>query len=593
MNIISNRHFRDNAMTILIVAAVLVIVASVYVHAIQALLPIAALLLTLHIYLSSKDGNVRWIAGVLALGFLMSTLSNICWYLVPALGFNDLVNWYYYYYVTGVFWMIGYVAIAYVLLRMIYSRQWYLERRIGRKIKIAALLALFLTGMFVFLNMDWNSKYLIDIFVLLAYLCMDIVIVFTALKMALAVRGDLRYLALSIMAFFGINAIGDMLFEARWLFKLSNLMTVNLNRVELSFHFRDLIDITYNISLLIMTGLLFIFVLDPFARRTLDEMRGRLKDTQLFVDDLIAKSPDATCIFDRDGRLVLANDPFLQIFGLKRSEIDRSFNIFSHIGTKLFDDETYAEILKVRDRDTVIIPKLKLKSIPGGRQEDFYLYLKMFPTSGSDGRVVNYVLIIEDITARMEMEMALRQSEEKFRVLAETSPAAIIIYQDESIVYTNPAFEKTVGYKLEELLTMKPWAFMHPDYRVLIKEKVLLRKQGVPLAEHYDAKIVTKDGQELWSSNWTTTTTYKNRPAGLIIAIDITERKQAEEALRESQRFQSTLISNLPGMVYRCRNDADWTMEYVSEGCTKLTGYDPADILHNQLPLLQRSYPSG
>jgi PAS domain S-box-containing protein len=404
MKNMNDRHFRDYAMTILIVVAVLVVIASAYIHAIQALLPIAALLLALHIYLVSKDGNIRWLSGVLAFGFVMSTLSNICWYLVPALGFNDLVSWYYYYYVTGIFWMIGYIAIAYVLLQMIYSRQWYLERKIDRMITVVAVLAIFMTGIFVFFNLSWDSKHLIDIFVLLAYLCIDIIIVFTTLKMALAVRGELRYLALSIMVFFGINAIGDLLFEARWLFKLSNLMTVNLARVELSFHFRDLIDITYNISLLIVTGLLFVFVLDPFARRTLDEMRGRLKDTQLFVDDLIAKSPDATCIFDRNGQLMLINDRFLQVFGLKRSDIDRSFNIFGHLGTRLFPDDTIEDILKVRDRETVIIPKLKLAGIAGGRQGDFYIYLKMFPTYGSDGRLVNYVLIVEDITERVRLE---------------------------------------------------------------------------------------------------------------------------------------------------------------------------------------------
>ncbi len=56
---------------------------------------------------------------------------------------------------------------------------------------------------------------------------------------------------------------------------------------------------------------------------------------------------------------------------------------------------------------------------------------------------------ITDITDRRQAEEALRESEEKFRVLAQTSPAAIIIYQDDSIVYVNPAFEKTIGYTLE------------------------------------------------------------------------------------------------------------------------------------------------
>jgi PAS domain S-box-containing protein len=540
MNDLSNRHFRDYAMTILIVAAVLVIIASVYIQMVQAFLPMAALLLVLHIYLVNKDGNIRWISAVLSFGFAMSMLSNFCWYLLPdylapALGLDDLVNWYYYFYVTGVFWTIGYLAIAYVLLQMMHSRQWYLERRIDRMITVAAVIAICLTGAYVLMNLDWHSKYLLDIFILLIFLCLDAVIISTALKMYLSVRGELRYLAMSVMAFFSMNAVADLIFETRWLFMLNTLMIVNLERVELSFHIRDLIDITYNISLLIMTGLLFLFVLDPFARRTLDEMRGRLKDTQLFMDDLIAKSPDATCIFDRNGQLVLVNDPFLQVFGLKRKDLDRSFNIFGHIGTKLFNEETYAEILKVRGRDTIIIPKLKLKSIPGVREENSYLYLKIFPTCGSDGRVSNYVMIIEDITVRMEMELALRQSEEKFRVLAETSPAAICLFRDMKFIYVNPAVERISGYSREEFAKMGLWDVLAPEYRELLKERFAARMKADPVPSSYELCFIGKSKELKWVSVSIGSVSINGAPAYIVSAFEVTERKQAEEALRASE----------------------------------------------------------
>ncbi|MDX6694968.1 MAG: hypothetical protein QOF02_2571 [Blastocatellia bacterium] len=66
------------------------------------------------------------------------------------------------------------------------------------------------------------------------------------------------------------------------------------------------------------------------------------------------------------------------------------------------------------------------------------------------------------------------------------------------------------------------------------------------------------------------------------VVRDITDLKQAEEALREGQRVLSTLMSNLPGMAYRCHNDRHWTMEFASEGCLELTGYLPADIVGNK-----------
>ncbi len=64
---------------------------------------------------------------------------------------------------------------------------------------------------------------------------------------------------------------------------------------------------------------------------------------------------------------------------------------------------------------------------------------------------------------------------------------------------------------------------------------------------------------------------------------DITEHKQMEEALIENQRRLMTLMGNLRGMVYRCRNDKDWTMEFVSEGCLNLTGYSPDDLVGSRI----------
>ncbi|MCC6613653.1 MAG: PAS domain S-box protein [Anaerolineae bacterium] len=63
--------------------------------------------------------------------------------------------------------------------------------------------------------------------------------------------------------------------------------------------------------------------------------------------------------------------------------------------------------------------------------------------------------------------------------------------------------------------------------------------------------------------------------------IDVTARKQADETLRENQRQLDALMDNLPGLVYRCSNDPDWTTRFVSDGCRQLTGYAPEDFTDN------------
>lgn len=66
------------------------------------------------------------------------------------------------------------------------------------------------------------------------------------------------------------------------------------------------------------------------------------------------------------------------------------------------------------------------------------------------------------------------------------------------------------------------------------------------------------------------------------VSRQIADRKKAEEEAQESERLISTLMKNLPGMVYRCRNDRNWTMTFVSDGCVSLTGYSPRDLVDNR-----------
>ena len=75
------------------------------------------------------------------------------------------------------------------------------------------------------------------------------------------------------------------------------------------------------------------------------------------------------------------------------------------------------------------------------------------------------------------------------------------------------------------------------------------------------------------------------------LVSEINTRQEVEQSLRESQRTLATLMSNLPGMVYRCRT-MKWTMEFVSEGALALTGYSPADLIDNKTTGLASIDPS-
>ena len=127
---------------------------------------------------------------------------------------------------------------------------------------------------------------------------------------------------------------------------------------------------------------------------------------------------------------------------------------------------------------------------------------------------------------------ALRESEARFRTLAETAPCAIFIYQDDGFRYVNPAAASITGYNREELRTLAFWDLVHQDFREAVRERGLARQRGESLASRYEFKIERRDGEERWLDSSASSVEFGGRPAVLGIAFDVTERKRAEEQIK-------------------------------------------------------------
>jgi len=99
-----------------------------------------------------------------------------------------------------------------------------------------------------------------------------------------------------------------------------------------------------------------------------------------------------------------------------------------------------------------------------------------------------------------------------------------------------------------------------------------------------DKRLFRPDGSIVWVYLVVAplTLSHRQRFNHICLVQDITRRKAVEQALSESVRSKSVLLSHLPGMAYRCQYDRDWTMEYVSEGCLELTGYPTSSLIGNR-----------
>jgi PAS domain S-box-containing protein len=144
--------------------------------------------------------------------------------------------------------------------------------------------------------------------------------------------------------------------------------------------------------------------------------------------------------------------------------------------------------------------------------------------------------IIED-KRHKKARTALWESEEKFRILADSSQAGIILVQGENIVYINQTLADIGGYTVEECLNKNFLDFIHPDFRELLWQRGSAAQHGGKIVQHrYEAKIIRKDGGERWLDISPGLIIYNGMPALIVTAMDITERKRAEDALRDKER---------------------------------------------------------
>jgi PAS domain S-box-containing protein len=141
-------------------------------------------------------------------------------------------------------------------------------------------------------------------------------------------------------------------------------------------------------------------------------------------------------------------------------------------------------------------------------------------------------------------EQALRDSEYKFRVLTETSPAAIFLYQEEKIVYANPATARMLGFAKEELLETRLWDWLPSN----LKDRVRQSDGSGP--SPFDCKFTTKSGEERWGNVSTGWTDYQGNPAGIVIIHDITKIKEAEETQQRESALLRCVIDSVSDLIF-------------------------------------------
>ncbi|MFC1715507.1 PAS domain S-box protein [Candidatus Poribacteria bacterium] len=146
--------------------------------------------------------------------------------------------------------------------------------------------------------------------------------------------------------------------------------------------------------------------------------------------------------------------------------------------------------------------------------------------------------------ARVQAKEALREGEERYRLLVENANEIILVAQDGVIKYVNPKNEDVMGYSAHEVVSRPFMSFIHPDDRDAVIKRYEGRIKGEEVPHIYSFRAINKDSNIRWMQVNSELINWEGRPATLSLLTDVTESKRAEEALQESERKYRLLTEN-------------------------------------------------
>ncbi|MGO9565923.1 MAG: PAS domain S-box protein, partial [Desulfomonilaceae bacterium] len=187
------------------------------------------------------------------------------------------------------------------------------------------------------------------------------------------------------------------------------------------------------------------------------------------------------------------------------------------------------------------------------------------------------LIFLTDITERVRMEQALKRSEERYRALAENSLTGICVHQDGLHVYVNERYAKGLGYSAAELIGKPLLEVVAQQDREMVWQRCLDRLAGKRVPSQYQLRSLNKDGSVRWMEVWATVIEHNGSPAILANIFDISERKAAEEALRDSEKKYRTILETIADGYHEV--DLAGNLTLVNDSMCEIFGYPREELL--------------
>ncbi len=338
------------------------------------------------------------------------------------------------------------------------------------------------------------------------------------------------------------------------------------------------------ISILMLCGLALIV---PLFRAT-HRAGQAIRESEKKYRDLVETANDLILSVSSEGSILFVNRAWQETLGYGEKEI-RGRSVFEIIHPDV-KEHCMAQFQQVMGGnhaervEAVFVAKDGRSIIVEGHCTVTYKY----------GKPVAVLAIFRDITLRKQAEEALRESEQRYRLLVEAT--RVVPWEADAstwqFTYVGPQVVEILGYPVEAWDKPDFWVnHVHPDDRNAAVE--FCRAQTADSSDHeFEYRMVKADGEIIWIRDIVSVVSEEGGPALLRgVFVDITQHKRDEKALRESEQRMHHLLAVSPAGIYSCDPGPDYPTTFVSENAREQLGYDPEEFYADPLFWTKQIHP--
>ena len=263
----------------------------------------------------------------------------------------------------------------------------------------------------------------------------------------------------------------------------------------------------------------------------LKKVEAALRESEARYRDLVENLRDGVGLHDLEGRILAGNPTVPRLLGHDTLPEEPIYipDLLAPEVRHEFDD--YIQELQEKG----VAEGLMLVQMPLTGEKRLWEYHSTLRAVPGEEPVVRFY--IRDVTEREKATRALRESEARFRALAESTAAGIYVLVGDRFAYTNPAMSHLTGYTAEELRTISPWDIVHPNFREKVRRRAQARLRGQSVPSPYEIQIITKNGEARWVLLGAARITWEDQAALMGSVVDITSQKHYQHALEAEIRI--------------------------------------------------------